>query len=253
LRVKSEERMEIRARGLASLIGSVALGFALPAFGLQSVNLTLNNTNGDPIVTVGGATVYAGVYGGTSTLSGSNPGIICDDFNDEVTVGQIWTAEAYQVSTLSATVTGIVPGVLFGGGTSGYLNVGIAGYAAIAYLVELSFRSAGNPTLQGEISEAIWSISEPGLSGTGPTTAAYSLVQQAESYAALTGDSLSQYTNLVIYTPTSPFGSTGRPQEMWGTVPEGGAAFMFLLMAGASCFGGMFFKYRSQVVNRETA
>jgi hypothetical protein len=36
-------------------------------------------------------------------------------------------------------------------------------------------------------------------------------------------------------------------------VPEGGAAFMFLLLAGVSCFGAMFFKYRNQLGNRETA
>jgi hypothetical protein len=242
--------MRIKAIGLAALVGSMALSFALPAFGQQSVTVNLNNVNGDPIVTVGGETVYAGVYGGTSNLSGSNPGIICDDFNDNVTLGQSWTATAYQVSTLGTTNP--ITGVLFGSSTPGYANVGIPGYAAIAYLVELSFSSAGNPTLQGEISEAIWSITDPGLSGTGKGTAAYSLVQQAESYATSTGDSLSQYTNLVIYTP-SPLGETNQPQEMWSTVPEGGAAFMFLLLAGASCFGAMFFKYRSQLANRETA
>jgi len=230
----------------------MALSFALPAFSQQSVTVNLNNINGDPIVTVGGETVYAGVYGGTSNLSGSNAGIICDDFKDNVTVGQSWTATAFQVSTLGSA-TNPLNNLLFGSNTLGYANVGIAGYAAMAYLAELSFQSAGNPTLQGEISEAIWSITDPGLLGTGPGTAANSLVQQAESYAASTGDSLSQYANLVIYTPTSPFGPTGRPQEMWSTVPEGGAASIFLLLAGASCFGAMFFKYRNQAGNRETA
>jgi hypothetical protein len=243
--------MRIKAVGLAALVGSTALSFALPAFGQQPVTVNLNNVNGDPIVTVGGETVYAGVYGGTSNLPGANSGIICDDFNDNVTVGQSWTATAYQVSTLGTT-TNPITGVLFGSSTPGYTNVGIAGYAAIAYLVELSFGSASNPTLQGEISEAIWSITDPGLSGTGPGTAAYNLAQQAETYATSTGDSLSQYTNLVIYTP-SPLGQTNQPQEMWSTVPEGGAAFMFLLLAGACCFGAMFFKYRSQLVNHETA
>jgi hypothetical protein len=243
--------MKIKAGGLVALVGSMALGFALPSFGQQSVTVSLNNVNGDPIVTVGGETVYAGVYGGTSNLSGSNPGIICDDFNDNVTLGETWNATAFKVSTLGST-TNPITNVLFGSGTPGYLNVGIAGYAAMAYLVELSFQSAGNPTLQGEISEAIWSITDPGLSGTGPGTEAYNLVQQAVAYAASTGDSLSQYTNLVIYTP-APLGGPNQPQEMWSTVPEGGAAFMFLLLAGASCFGAMFFKRRDQSGRRETA
>jgi len=36
-------------------------------------------------------------------------------------------------------------------------------------------------------------------------------------------------------------------------VPEGGAALMFLLLAGASCFGAMFSSYRNRIGRSVTA
>jgi hypothetical protein len=34
--------------------------------------------------------------------------------------------------------------------------------------------------------------------------------------------------------------------------PEGGGGFMFLLLAGGSCLGAMFFKYRSRLASVDT-
>jgi hypothetical protein len=45
----------------------------------------------------------------------------------------------------------------------------------------------------------------------------------------------------------------GLPQEMWIVTPEGGAAMMYLLLAGATCFGAMLFSSRNRMVNRKTA
>lgn len=234
--------MKMGTGGLAALAGLILSSFGLSALGQGTpVTVSLTNVNGDPIVTVGGETVYAGVYGGTSNLPGANFGIICDDFNDEVSVPQTWSATAYNASTLGTSTP--ITDVLFGGGTTGYRNVGVAGYAEIAYLVNMSFSSSGNPTLQGDISEAIWAITDPGLSGV--DSAAQTLDSQAAAYASLTGDSMSQYTNLVIYTP-NPLGQQNQPQEMWSTVPEGGAAFMYLLLAGIACFGAMRFSPRGR-------
>lgn len=240
--------MKIEAKGLSAIAGALLICCGIPAFGQGTpVTVGLTSVNGDPIVSVGGETVYAGVYGGTSTLAGANTGIICDDFNDNVSVPQTWSATAYQASTLTAAN---ISEVLFGSNTPGYFNIGLAGYAEIAYLVNLSFNSAGNPTLQGDISEAIWSISDPGL--TNVDVAAQLLVAQAVAYASLTSDSMSQYTNLVIYTP-SPLGEQNQPQEMWGTVPEGGASLLYLLLAGVACFGAMRFSSLKQSGGRGTA
>jgi hypothetical protein len=76
---------------------------------------------------------------------------------------------------------------------------------------------------------------------------AYSLLQWIQ--ANHSGMSLSQFANLFLYVPIpgSQTGSLGTPQEMWGNVPEGGAALLYLLLAGASCFGAMFFRSRDQI------
>src|SRR5271169_3197743 len=42
----------------------------------------------------------------------SSPGMICDDYYDNITSGEHWTATAYQVSTLNASNIG---NTLFGG------------------------------------------------------------------------------------------------------------------------------------------
>jgi hypothetical protein len=63
-------------------------------------------------------------------------------------------------------------------------------------------------------------------------------------------------TSLFILTPV-PNSEVplidGPPQEMWVTTPEGGAAFLYLLLAGASCFGAMFFNARNRFGNRLSA
>ena len=107
--------------------------------------------------------------------------------------------------------------------------------------------SIGNSTLQGDISEAIWSISDPGL--TGVDSAAQTLALQAEAYASGDSDNLSQYSNLWILTPTT----LGTGQEQWIEVPEGGAALLYLLLAGGVCFGAMFLKSRNGFANLASA
>src|ERR1017187_61637 len=111
--------MKIRVRKLIAIAGSVLFCIALPAFGQQAVTVTLGNVNGDPIdYGVGGLDVYAGIYGGTANLTGVIPGIVCDDFKDEVGVPSSWGATAYQVSTLGGSNP--ITDVLYGGAHAGY-------------------------------------------------------------------------------------------------------------------------------------
>ena len=74
------------------------------------------------------------------------------------------------------------------------------------------------------------------------------------STAAIT--ELENSSNLWIYTPTgndivpaNPF-----PQEFIGnvSVPEGGGALAYLLLASFACFAAMRIKSRNQLRNRET-
>ena len=66
---------------------------------------------------------------------------------------------------------------------------------------------------------------------------------------------MSQYSNLWVLTPIlgdQPNGD-GRPQEMWIEVPEGGAALLYLLLAGGVCFGAMFLNRRNRFANFASA
>jgi len=246
--------MKTIARGLAVIAGSALFCFGLPAFGQEVVSVeftggystTWGNNSGD---------YGAGIY--TATINGatSSSGIICDDFNDQVTTNETWNAKAYQASSLAS---GNINDTLFGS------TIKLTGYAEVATLVSMMFSGSstyGSITgiTQAEISSAIWDLT---LGGTNLVEKLQGLDSKAQAlvsavYLAFNGNNtasqtyLATLTNLWILTPT-PLGPH-EPQEMWTMLPEGGAAFMFLLLAGASCFGAMFFKYRSQLVNRETA
>jgi hypothetical protein len=134
---------------------------------------------------------------------------------------------------------------------------GFTDYLEMAILVKAAFGGTlgslgGIGATVDDLSEVLWCITGgPGnctSSGTNAMSAnAYSLLQWIQ--ANHSGMSLSQFANLFLYVPIpgSQTGSLGTPQEMWGNVPEGGAALLYLLLAGASCFGAMFFRSRDQI------
>jgi hypothetical protein len=121
-----------------------------------------------------------------------------------------------------------------------------------------------NHQQQADLSAALWWITSGGTVKNGIYTfagvtldknaaALLSAVLNTSSSTLLAA--LAKDTSLWILTPTGNGTNGQQPQEMWATLstPEGGAAFMFLLLAGASCFGAMFFKYRSRLGSGETA
>jgi hypothetical protein len=243
--------MNIKVGRLAAMGAAMLLCFGLPAFGQTVVSVdftggystTWSNWGGDY-----GAGIYTGTINGASS-----PGIICDDFNDNVTSGETWNAHAFEASSLTS---GNIGETLFGN------TIGITGYAEVATLVSMMFSGSStygsiSGITQAELSSAIWDIT---LGGTlqGLDWKAKALVAAVE--LAFNGNSaaaqayLSTLTNLWILTPT-PLGP-GEPQEMWTenlSVPEGGAALLYLLLGGLSCFGAMFIKSRDQSRGRLTA
>ncbi|MDR3409397.1 MAG: hypothetical protein P4L87_00375 [Formivibrio sp.] len=246
--------MKIRSLSLAAIAGLAVLYLGLPAFGQALVSVeftggyttTWGNTDGD---------YGAGIY--TANINGAaSPGIICDDFKDDITSGEKWNANAYQASSLAS---GNINNTLFGG------TIGLTGYAEVATLVSMMF--GGNTTYgsitgitQAELSSAIWDITTPG-GINGLDTKAKLLVAAVQTAFNNNVTAATQYldtlTNLWILTPNPLTGvGSGEPQEMWTTnlsVPEGGAALMFLLCAGLSCFGAMFFKYRNEAGSSSVA
>ena len=199
---------------------------------------------------------YNGSINGTNVGPGqTSPGMICDDYYDNVFSGEHWTATAYQVSTLNAGNIG--QDTLFGS-AAGWGSVfgisGLQGYSALAYLVSDMFTNGvGNAGLQSSISQALWYLTSAavgrGFSLASLDSQAQSLVTAALAHSNI---SLSTYSGLWLYT--QPFDPNG-PQEMWGqvpvpTVPEGGAAALYLLLAGLACVGAVWQSRRTTGATR---
>jgi hypothetical protein len=202
----------------------------------------------------GGVALNAGAGFYDGSINGVNvgptypsPGMICDDYYDHIAGGDHWTATGYQVSALNA---GNIGNTLFGNapgwGLFGF--TGLQGYQALAYLANDMFQNGvGNQALQSSISQALWYLTSnavtngSGISFGSLDAQAVILVNYVLNPA--NDPSLSTYTGLWIYT--TPFAPPGM-QEMWGQipVPEGGAALMYLLLAGVVCFGAMFYSRR---------
>ena len=115
--------MKIEAKAYATILGLVVLSFCNPAFGQNTVALTgvngqysagdLQSSTSQP------EQVYTGLY--YATVDGAaNTGIICDDFNHNVTIGETWQANAVNTSSLTSTA-----GLEFGSGVNGQTARGI--------------------------------------------------------------------------------------------------------------------------------
>jgi hypothetical protein len=188
-------------------------------------------------------------------------GIVCDDYNDEIT-SQAWNANAWQASTLT---TGNVSELLFGGA------IGLGGYAEVATLDSMMFGNGqygGHTYTQAEISAAIWDITTPGginissdpniatlVAALNTAFGAEDGANTSTSAQLIAAEStLSLKTNLWILTPNPKNGPPNDPgQEMAILVPEGGAALLYLLLAGAACFGAMVVSSRNRFRGHEPA
>ena len=208
--------------------------------------------------TTGNDNVYGGFYYGK--INGVAANIVCDDAND--TVGIPWT---WQAAELNATqIAANLGSTLFGTSATAPPGavIGVVGYAEVAGLVETMFAPGTTSAQQGELSTAIWAITSGKTSGLTGGAATYydnaigeytglsAGTAGTDATAALAGDG-----NLILYTPIDP--TTGLPahgysQEYW-TVPEGGAALLYLLLVGLACFGAMLFSSRNRFGKRETA
>lgn len=240
--------MKIRAIKWAGLAGSLLFCSGLQAIAQQQVSVQFTGGYSTTWYDNGnGITYEAGIYGGT--IGGaSSTGIICDDFKDDITNGEKWTAYAYQASSLNSSNVGET---LFGN------TIGLTGYAELGTLVSMMFSGTstyGSITgiTQAELSSAIWDIGISGGLTNNLDSKATVLVAAVEAaFGSNTSKAqayLSTLTNLFILTPTSlgPY----EPQEMWAqasnvlSAPEGGAAMIYLLLAGITCFGAMFLNTR---------
>jgi len=241
--------MKISIGSLSGIVIAVALSIAPFAAGQTPMSF---NGYYSAVSCIGpegcvGAGLYGGTINGVNVGQGQNvPGMICDDYFDNITAGQTWKASGLDAANIGSNLSQ----TLFGAA------IGLAGYTEVAYLANTMLTSAGlTSAQQGAISEAIWYITSKGASG------ALALGSLAQGYltAALNawnngnGITLSQFANLYLYTP-SPQGP-GEAQEMWSLVPvpEGGTALAYLLLAGVFCFGAMRLRLRQQTSGGRSA
>jgi hypothetical protein len=161
------------------------------------------------------------------------PGMVCDDYQKNLSNGEQWTANGINVSSLNAGDIGA--DTLFG------TSIGLKGYAELAFLVNELFTGSWTNKQESAFSQALWYLSGT-LSSADLNATAKALVKAAELYVKINGDSLSGYSNLWLYAS-----NTGG--EMWGkvNVPEGGTVFGYVMLAGIVCFGSMFMRFRSKI------
>lgn len=232
--------MKVNLARISVLVGLTVLCASATAFAQSQV--TVKYTGKYSTTWTQGFTVYeAGIYGASITGQPGATGMICDDFRDDTTSGETWTAKAYNVSTLVSS--GNLSNTLFG------KTIGVTGYAEVATLVSLMF--GGGTTYgtvknitQSQLASAIWDITTPGgLSGLSANALALvnAVTAAFKNNTSAATSYLASLKNLWILTPANL--GPGEPQEMWTenlSMPEGGAALMYLLLATLFC-GWMFF------------
>ena len=228
---------------LVFLSVAVILFSSVPLALGQNTNMSFNGGYQGINWTYGGETVGTGFYDGS--INGvavglgqpGGPGMICDDFGDNIFSGETWTANAINASSLTSNSN--LTQTLFG------TSIGFVAYQEVAYLAYQMFTTSPGAPTQAAYSEAIWALTGSGVDPGKLTGLALTLYNNVTAGGeTLTG---SQLASLWIYTP-NPRGPN-QAQEMWGTVavPEGGSTVGYLFLAGLCCFGAMFARSRRQI------
>jgi len=178
------------------------------------------------------AGIYTGAYPFTLTSNGAQSNIVgvCDDFADEIYIGEQWTVNVNTFTNIGSTALGApMWGTLTGTGyTPGQL------YQQAAWLVEQMNANVGNSAVVSAISYAIWQVFDPPgnsdtsfqwLTANDPSAlgAAQSWLTAAElasNYGSVNA------ANFEILTPTStnptaPFSNAGASSVVSGTCTSG--------------------------------
>jgi hypothetical protein len=204
---------------------------AFSAYGAVTATMTLTGVNNG--ANLGG--IYTSPYFGTVTTGAttiSTP-IICDDFGDDSYIGETWTADATNLSTLSQASNNATlkwQGTTFQGTALSQAQE----YMAAAILTESLLPIYNtNPTLAGEYGFAVWQLLDPCLNVSCtlsplsyiPTTTAQTVVGlMANAVSQVTGPhptaQLSQFSNVTIYSYDATVSKAlGQPTGCGGTCP----------------------------------
>lgn len=226
---------------------SAAFGQTTVEFGITAPGTTGNNLSGvytDPYQG------YIEAVGGTPGQGGTAVAAFCDDFTDDVSPPQYWTAFDTNLSQFPGTNNVPVNSVYYGdyNGPGNLLTAAqqTTDYIAVAILAVESMHNTGNAAVQNQLSFALWDVFDSGVlssdcnaygcldagangstldtqSGTpnwyAATQDVNAAIALAKTYSSgATYESASGY-NVQIYTPETPgsgvdpYGDTTRPQE----------------------------------------
>jgi hypothetical protein len=227
-------------------VGIAALCLA-PSVVAQNVNLTSAGNN----ITDG---VYVSPY--YATVNGvANTPIVCNDFADDSHLNTSWTASIVPFSSLA---TGGLASTAWGAA-----GATVQLYEEAAWLTLGVFQQSKGTQGQINYSFAVWAVFDPSgvaswLTAYGDTTTYNAIFGPGGLLATAAGNSysLGEFANFHIITPevggkTCTAGNCSE-QEFF-SVPEGGAALGYLIMAGLACLGAMIVRSRRQVCLRGPA
>ena len=256
-----------KAAQITCLAAIAATCLATLAFAQTSVTLT-GNASGP---------VYDGIYMSPyyATVGGvANAPVLCDDFGDNSYFNSTWNATVTSFSSISSSNT----------------SWGVAGkntslYGAVGYLFAQTLSAPSGSLSQIVDSFEMWAIFDPTgvekyLATTsvgagapistaalcseifGACTAAAALnpggllgALEAQNYSA------NGFSNLIVLSPNNSNGSIcaagndncAAQEFITLSVPEGGTARAYLLLAGFCSFGAMFVRSRRRVASRPVA
>ena len=222
------------------MIAVVLLCLAPGAFA-GTVNLQISNPPSNNVLDG----LYVGAYDATNTVTQAQVQIICDDFKDN----NNFKPANYTTHTFSN-----LAGALWGAGAATL-------YQEAAWLTLGMLNQSGKQ--QGYYSYAIWAVFDPtdvagwlttsgdtkacntvfgkgSWSQTGCTAGSGGLLASAAEQQYYQGE----FSNFLILTPNCSAGPGAcKEQEFFELqpVPEGGSAAVYLLFAGISCLGAMFY------------
>jgi len=240
-------------RGLWGAGLAMLLFFVPCAVGQGSASINMNN--GGPYSMNG---VYVGPY--NATVNGQSAQIICDDWAHDTYQNESWTANVTNFSNLGSSQVPMWSGQ--SGASTLYADAAWLATQMVSTEKQTGLSQTQINNTEGYLAYALWSLFNPNaLNGLNS-----SQLQGVDAVLSSIPNGLtpSQYANFFIYTPdlSQPITCNGGncpthpPQEFLGfTVPEGGSALLYLLLAAVSCFGAIVLRHRRQmyVAGRELA
>ncbi len=216
------------------VLGTLMAGACLAPLAAQANPMVSMELTGLNSASLNG--VYTEPY--NAQIGSMSAAVYCDDFYDDVNVGQVWQATVTNMSALSTTT--LDTALMFHDTTAA---TQAANYMAAAWLVEQiagqnQHLAAGQLTAEQE-SYALWYVFDPdSLMGLSSTDYNAALTDYNDAVAAVVGDTPGDFSKVNIYTPLNDVPRSAGSQEYLSVdAPEPGT--LGLMAVGLAGLGWM--------------